>query len=54
LREMKHRTEHNDVHFYWVYCSMIPKQQDYHHNRTALLADRTLAQKQLYLGTLYP
>lgn len=54
LREMKHRTEHADVHFYYVYCSTIPKQHEYHLNRHELFSDRTLEQKKLFLGTITP
>lgn len=54
LREMKHRTEHADVHFYYVYCSTIPKQHEYHLNRHELFSDRTLEQKKLFLDTLVP
>ena len=54
LREMKHREKDNDVHFYYLYCSSIPKQVEYHENKLKLLADRVLSQKKEFLGTLYP
>lgn len=54
LREMKHRTEHNDVHFYYLYCSTIPKHVEYHRNKIDLFSDRLLELKEEFLGTLYP
>ena len=54
LREMKHRTENNDVHFYYLYCSSIPKHVSYHESKLKLLADRVLEQKMEFLRTLYP
>ena len=54
LREMKHREKDNDVHFYYLYCSSIPKQVEYHENKLLLLADRVLEQKKEFLQTLYP
>jgi superfamily II DNA or RNA helicase len=54
LREMKHRTKDNDVHFYYTYCSTIPKQVDYHRNKVALFKERVVSQKDHFIATLYP
>lgn len=54
LREMKHRTENNDVHFYHIYCSTIPKHVEYNADKIELFADRVLEHKKEFLGTLYP
>ena len=54
LREMKHRTEDNDVHFYYLYCTTIPKHVEYHENKLKLLANRVVEQKREFIGTIYP
>lgn len=54
LREIKHRTENTDVHFYYVFCSSIPKQVQYHQNKVDLYSDRILEHKKELLDTLYP
>lgn len=54
LRKIKHRDHDNDVHFYYLYCSTIPKHVEYHENRKELFADRALEQKQRFLKTIYP
>lgn len=54
LREMKHRTENKDVHFWYTYCTTIPKQVDYHRNKIDLFKDRVIEQKDHFLATLYP
>jgi superfamily II DNA or RNA helicase len=42
LRELKDR----DVKFFYLYCTDIPKQVDYHHRRKDLFADRVLSIKE--------
>lgn len=53
LREMKHRKENNDVHFYYIYCSDIKKQVDYHKYRYDLLKGESKLMLTHDLGTIY-
>lgn len=50
LRDLKDR----DTHFYYLYCSTIPKHVEYHHNKKELFDDCTKDQRQMFLATLYP
>lgn len=50
LRELKDR----DVRFYYLYCSTIPKHQEYHLKKIDLFSSRVKEHKQLFLRTLYP
>ena len=50
LRKLKDR----DVRFYYLYCSTIPKQLEYHQKKLELFKDRVTEVKQLFVGTLYP
>lgn len=50
LRKLKDR----DTHFYYLYCSSIPKQVDYHEKKVELFKMRVKEQKQHYLGNIYP
>lgn len=54
LREFKSRDHDNDVHFYYLYCSSIPKHVDYHENKKVLYADRLKEYQNEFLTTLYP
>lgn len=54
LREMKHREVDNDVHYYQLYCSSIPKHVEYHRNRTELFSTRIKYQAEEFIGTIYP
>lgn len=55
LREMRHRKENNDVHYYYLYCNTIPKHREYHEKRRGLFADRVKEDiMDEFLTTLYP
>ena len=54
LRELKHRTENKDVHFYYLYCTSIAKHREYHQNKVEMLSDRVIDHKEHFLGTLFP
>lgn len=54
LREFKSRDHDNDVHFYYLYCSSIPKHVEYHENKKVLYADRLKEYQDKFLTTLYP
>lgn len=49
LRNLKDR----DVHFYYMYCSTIPKHVEYHENKKDLFNDRCKDQRQQFLSTIY-
>lgn len=53
LREIKHRDHDTDVHFYYLYCSSIPKHVEYHRNKVELLKSRAKEQKERLLGGLF-
>ncbi len=48
LRELKDR----DVHFYYLFCSSIPKQTEYHQNKIQLFKNRVACHKQILLPHL--
>lgn len=50
LREIPGR----EVRFYYLYCSSIPKQVDYHKNKLDLIKERTAEQNDLHLEALIP
>lgn len=54
LRQLKHRTEHNDVHFHYLYCSSIPKQVEYHKNKIPLIESRVKEIKHSLLDDIIP
>ena len=53
LRELK-RPNDNDVNYYQIYSSSIPKHLDYHESRMPFMEERSATVGKLFLGTIEP
>lgn len=54
LREIKFRDHDTDVHFWYMFCSSIPKHVEYHQNKLDLYKERILEHRDELLETIFP